>query len=108
MTTCCSCSTQAKTRSSSRCRAPDGSCSSIPPRRAVAWLIPTICSRARSRCSSKPGREPHLVGMGEQVVPGIHADAVVQAPGEAGLQIQPIALLALFVGAGGRELVAVR
>lgn len=42
-----------------------------------------------------PGAQPHLERMGEQVVAGEDADAVVEAAGEAGLHLDAVAMLAV-------------
>jgi hypothetical protein len=52
-----------------------------------------------------PGAQPQFERMGQQVVAREHADAVVEAAGEAGLHLDPVAMLAVAHVAGVRELV---
>src|SRR5438105_3383384 len=57
----------------------------------------------RARCSLKPGTEPHLERMGEELVTRVEADAVVEPPCEPGPEIEAIALLAAFAAVRGGE-----
>src|SRR6266436_2489328 len=98
-------------RSNSRCPTAAGSSCSTPQLqgRLMFQTQPTrtTCRPAPSRCSSNPGRESHLERMGEELVPRIGTDAVVEHSRKAGLEVDAKALLGRVPRAGRRELVGV-
>ena len=47
---------------------------------------------------SDPAGETHLEGMGQELMAREHPDAVVKAPGEPGLEVDAVALLAAVGG----------
>src|SRR5262245_10600900 len=83
-----------------RCPPVAGTCLWIRRCRRPSSRKPIPCRVDRWCCCLDPAAKTHLERMGEEIVARIEADAVLEAAGQAGLELHRIALLDARIAGG--------